>query len=253
MWKILLVSVVILLIYRNVLYKPVEKPNLDINGFEVVNVFTENETNLLREYAENNEHDKAADYIKKSAVVNEFVIKKLGTDYVFADYKFILKKSQLSSCHRDDNGTMVNKKSIYPSYTVIVFLKPMEHCLKVINKSHTTKKSFYITQPPEDIKCSPGQMILFDSNLVHAGAFNKNINNTRIQMKLVHCNDIDNHPELKNFSKELNNDNKPTQFAKLIDQPISCIAPVLSDTFRFEKGKGARLYEKIIYKTNLGL
>jgi len=177
----------------------------------------------------------------------------LGTDYVFADYSFVIKKSQLSSCHRDDNGTMINKDSHYPSYTIIVFLKSMESCLKVIDKSHIEQKGFYLTQPPCDVKCKPGQMIIFDSNLVHAGAFNKNINNTRIQMKLVHHNDIENHPELKNFHKELNNDNNPTEFAKIVDQPISCIAPILSDKFRFKKGKGARLYEKFIYKTNLGL
>ena len=253
MLTILLVLLIVFIIYKRNTYHVTDKPTIDINGYEVISIFTENEVNLLLEYAEHDENKKASDYVRNSQKVIEAKNRVLGTDYVFADYSFILKKSQLSSCHRDDNGTMINKDSQYPSYTIIVFLKSMENCLKVIDKSHTKQEGFYFTQPPEDIKCTPGQMIIFDSNLVHAGAFNKNINNTRIQMKLVHHNDIENHPELKNFHKELKNDNKPTHFAKMIDQPISCIAPVIADSFRFEKGPGARLYEKLIYKNNLNL
>ncbi len=253
MWKLLFMILVFIIVYRLYMYKPIEHATLNTNGFELIDVFTENEVNLIREYAENDENMKAADFVKKSARINEIILKRLGVDYVFPNYSFVIKKSQLSSCHRDDNGTMINTNSQYPSYTLIIFLKPMENCLKVIEGSHKKQDKFYITKPPENIKCSPGQMIIFDSNLVHAGAFNENINNTRIQMKLVHRNDMENHPELKNFHKELKNDKKPTHFAKIIDQPISCIAPVLSDKLRFKKGKGARLYEKLLYKNNLGL
>lgn len=250
---IILFVILLILVYRNFLYRGAKNPRVDVNGFQLEDVFTENEVNLIREYAENNENKKAADYIKNSPKVNDIVVRLLGPDYVFPDYSLILKKSLLSSCHRDDNGSFTNKNSLYPSYTMMVFLKPMKNCLLVLDKSHTKKEPVYVTQPPENIKCSPGQMLLFDSNLVHAGAFNDRIDNTRVQLKLVHRDDIDNHPELKNYHKEINRDKNPTLFSRLFDQNLSCAVPYFSDNYRFEKTGFPAVYERWIYGENLNL
>jgi hypothetical protein len=55
--------------------------------------------------------------LKSLSIITRVVLKSLqsilGEDYVFADYIFSIEKSSVSTCHRDENGSVLNPKMQY--------------------------------------------------------------------------------------------------------------------------------------------
>ena len=152
------------------------------------------------------------------------------TEYEYQDYILLLNKSQIHTCHRDYNGDLYNKLK-HPSFTFLIFLHEMNSCLDVIEKSH---KSFryapYITDISKHILCEPGDILLFNSNLVHAGSIiNKLENNPRIQMKICHKDDRHMLSYYENYYKIIDDENRTSKYRKHAIKHFLCQYPLLSD------------------------
>ena len=55
------------------------------------------------------------------------------------DYIWMIMKSNVHICDRDNNGLFFNKNQKYDSYTILFYLEDMDSCLDVIPKSHLSK------------------------------------------------------------------------------------------------------------------
>ena len=163
-------------------------------------------------------------------------INRCGKNYMFQDYILVIKKSAVHTCHRDNNGDFFNVGQKHPSYTAILYLEPMEKCLGVIPTSHLQKHSFSfnVTDPVMNLVCNPGDVILFNSNLIHVGAMNAKDDNLRCQMKISHREDIPLLGYYQNYNKLLNQENKLPEFIRHIQKRGSCALPILSDLTQSE-------------------
>jgi hypothetical protein len=118
----------------------------------------------------------------------------LGTEYQLQDYVWIIQKSAVSTCHRDNNGDFFNQGQQHPSYTILVYVKDLvgQKCLSVYPESHTSWFShfFNFVEPLTDISCGKGDIIIFNANLIHVGTILPDPDNLRIQLKATHRDDI---------------------------------------------------------------
>ena len=123
------------------------------------------------------------------------IVKSISPDYDFQDYVLVIEKSAVHTCHRDYNGTFSNPTQKHKSYTIIVYLEPMEKCLGVIPRSHLSKHAnafnVNVKNNVRDLLCSDGDAILFDANLIHVGTINDRDDNLRVQMKITHRDDLE--------------------------------------------------------------
>jgi hypothetical protein len=155
--------------------------------------------------------------------------KKLGSNYIFQDYIFLIEKSRIHTCHRDNNGKMYNKNQSYPSYTLLIYIDKIENCLDIIPNSNKNKNNIFITDVTLTIKCNRGNVVIFDADIIHSGSFNKNPNNKRIQMKLIHKDDIDILNFYDKYNKKLDKDNNLPSYITNIQKHLSCQFPIISD------------------------
>lgn len=189
----------------------------------------------------------------KSIEIKKYITKKnikkyTNQDYEFQDYIFIIKQSQLNSCHRDYNSIFFNKNQKYPSYTLLFFLNDIDKCLDIIPKSHKTNKFFNInlTDFTESIKCNIGDAILFNSSLVHSGSINKNYKNHRIQMKISHKDDrYESLHFFENINKKLDRPEKKSYWYIKLEKHLSCLFPIFG---KYIKETNNNIFSKYIYK-----
>jgi ectoine hydroxylase-related dioxygenase (phytanoyl-CoA dioxygenase family) len=216
---------------------------LEKDGVCVIsNVLVNSEINKMRELCSSGNYKKIKEYLLEHPILKKECFKKTGENYIFQDYIWIIQKSVVHTCHRDNNGDFFNNGQKFPSYTVIIYLEPMEKCLGIIPKSHLEKYSysFNITDPIMNLRCSPGDVIIFNANLIHVGAMNKHDNHLRCQLKLSHIEDIHLLGYYQNFNKVLNQDNKMPGFVRHIQKRWSCATPFFSDLTQSENIRTAR-------------
>jgi hypothetical protein len=237
---LILCIILILLYYRKKLSKQINNPinnyNLEKDGLHIIkNILSNDEIYQLK-----NNYHSIKDYIINNKRINNIIKIYTNKDYQFQDYIFIIKKSSIHTCHRDNNGDFFNKGQKYPSYTIIIYLEKMDKCLGVIPKSHLNKNSFNfnITDPIKNIICNPGDAIIFNANLIHVGTLNKNDNNLRIQMKITHKDDRNTLYFYENYNKQLNNPSKYNTKLQKLQKHISCSFPIISKyTEKYDKNK----------------
>ena len=166
----------------------------------------------------------------------------MGKDYVYQDYIWIIQKSTVHTCHRDNNGDFFNKGQKYPSYTMLVYLENMDKCLGVMPKSHKGmyENSVNITDTVENILCNKGDVIIFNANLVHVGTMNSRDDNLRIQLKLTHKDDVEILQYYQDFNKVLNQDNTLPWALKRAQKRVTCMFPGLSNLTQQENIRTAR-------------
>jgi hypothetical protein len=239
---LILCIILILLYYRKKLSKQINNPinnyNLEKDGLHIIkNILSNDEIYQLK-----NNYHSIKDYIINNKRINNIIKIHTNKDYQFQDYIFIIKKSSIHTCHRDNNGDFFNKGQKYPSYTIIIYLEKMDKCLGVIPKSHLNKNSFNfnITDPIKNIICNPGDAIIFNANLIHVGTLNKNDNNLRIQMKITHKDDINKINYYNNYNKILNEENNLPFYIKKIQQKLSCMFPIISNLSQNEIKRTSR-------------
>jgi len=230
-----------------------KKYDLKEDGFILLkNVLNEGEIDYIKNNCIENNNYSVKSYIIDNYKIRNKLITTIGNnDYIFQDYILIIKKSSVHTCHRDYNGDFFNEGQKYPSYTFIIYLEDMEKGLGVIPSSHKSVNSYNInlTNSIINIPCKSGDILLFNSNLIHVGGLNENPDNLRIQMKLTHKDDIEHIAYYENYNKVLNKDNNLPFILKKIQKNASCMFPGISNLTQSENVKMGNQNNK----TNLGL
>lgn len=166
----------------------------------------------------------------------------LGEAYQFQDYIWIIQKSSVHTCHRDNNGDFFNKGQKYPSYTLLLYLEDMEKCLGVIPTSHKDVNSFNVnpTNKVETLLCKKGDAILFNANLIHVGTIQSKDDHLRIQMKVTHREDIPTLSYYQDFNKILKKDNTIPKELLQFQKNVSCMFPYVSNLTQSDNIQSAR-------------
>lgn len=222
----------------------------DDTGYKVLNVFEESEVNYILGLVNSKKYLEAQKFIHNHSGFLTQMKKLLGEDYVFMDYIFTIEKSSISTCHRDENGSVFTPQNKHPSYTVLFYLEPMEACLDVIPKSHKERNVVYLMKSLESIPCKPGQAIIFDADLVHAGSINKKNDNKRIQMKIIHKDDLNNLKEFHKYYKVGDASKENSLKNEYFYRKLSCIFPGIADVTRNGNALPPmlnKLYKKLVY------
>jgi hypothetical protein len=179
----------------------------------------------------------------KELELKKYIIKKfpnLPQGYVFQDYIWVIKKSSVHTCHRDNNGDFFNPGQKHPSYTILFYLEDIDKCLGVIPKSHLspTNHAINLGDSLRNIECNKGDAIIFNANLIHVGTLNPD--NTRIQMKISHKDDLEILNYYQNFNKVLNKENNiPTPVLRM-QRNLTCMVPYISNLTQKDNIKSAR-------------
>jgi hypothetical protein len=167
------------------------------------------------------------------------IIRYISPEYVLQDYIWIIEKSAVHTCHRDNNGTFFNPGQKHPSYTMLVYLdqaKPDDKCLGVVPGSHQSKyaNAVNLVNPVTDITCSTGDVIVFNANLIHVGTLTERDDNLRVQMKISHPDDLEVLKYYQNYNKVLNKENKNSRVVRHLQRGASCAVPFVSDLTQSE-------------------
>jgi hypothetical protein len=170
------------------------------------------------------------------------IVKSISSEYILQDYIWIIQKSAVHTCHRDNNGTFFNDGQKHPSYTMLVYLESMDKCLGVFPGSHKSQynNAVNLTEGVTDIVCSEGDVIVFNANLVHVGTFAEKDDNLRIQMKISHPDDLKTLGYYQDFNKVLNKENKNPLIIRKMQRGVSCAFPFISDLTQSENIKTSR-------------
>jgi len=201
---------------------------------------------------ENKQYKQIKDTLLNNQQLIALKKKATSNQYVFQDYIWIIEKSSVHTCHRDNNGDFFNENQKYPSYTALVYLEDMDKCLGVMPESHKDlySNSMNFTDTVKNILCNKGDVIIFNANLIHVGTINRtkdsknNWNtkddNLRIQLKITHKDDIENIMYYEDFNKVLNQDNTLPLSLRLAQKRLSCMFPILSNLTQQENIRTAR-------------
>lgn len=206
------------------------------------NVISANEIEEFHALCEKGNYKKVKELIQTNTSISKKIHSVLSDDYIFQDYIWIIQKSAVHTCHRDNNGDFFNEGQQHPSYTMLLYLEDMDKCLGVIPKSHKSQYSHVVnfTNAVEHVLCKKGDVILFNANLIHVGALNDRHDNIRIQMKLTHKDDINILSYYQNFNKVLNKDNTMPQSVLSFQKNLSCMFPYISNLTQGDNIKSAR-------------
>jgi len=197
----------------------------------------------LKEECEDNKYKEIKDQLLNDSDLKRVIMEATGSqDYVFQDYIWIIKKSSVHTCHRDNNGDFFNEGQKYPSYTMLVYLEDMERCLSVIPKSHLDINSHFIdvNNSLRTIICNKGDVVIFNANLIHVGCINEKDDNIRVQLKVTHKSDVPHIAYYQNYNKVLNEDNKVPKIIRKTQRHISCMFPGISNYTQQENINSAR-------------
>ena len=191
---------------------------------------------------ENSEYKRVKNKMVNNQKLRAHVRDTLGDGYDFQDYIWVIKKSSVHTCHRDNNGDFFNKGQKHPSYTVLVYLEDMHKCLSVIPESHLKKGShgINIINNLQNVQCKRGDVIIFNANLIHVGTILEKEDNVRIQMKLTHKDDLNVLGYYEDFNKVGNRQNPVKKPVRRFQRNLSCMFPIVSDWTQDENIRTAR-------------
>ena len=243
------VVIILLFIFRIFLLNDTVEHNtvkykLENQGFQVFkNVIDSNKIQEFTELCKNKNYKELKTKIMQENKINNLIKNKLDSDYQLQDYIWIIEKSVVHTCHRDNNGDFFNAGQKNPSYTMLIYLEDMEKCLGVIPYTHKNKQSNRVNLLFDEVinlKCNAGDIIVFNANLIHVGCINKKDDNLRIQLKVSHKDDLDILNYYQDFNKVLNKDNPLPQELRKAQRNLSCMFPIVSDFTQGENIRTAR-------------
>lgn len=120
------------------------------------------------------------------------VLARLPKGYAFLPYRYTIEGCTLSTFHRDVTSSRYVFKTKHPVYTFITYDYAAGAPLAVCPGSHRTTPVLF--SPPVKVNA---RSVLFDCDLVHAGALNEFHTPRRAtQYKVAH---VDDHPRLKHL------------------------------------------------------
>ena len=221
-----------------------KKYNLKEHGFCVLpNVLSREKISYLKDLCEQGNYKETKSFLLQDSALHHLIFNQTqDSNYQFQDYIWIIQKSSVHTCHRDNNGDFFNEKQKYPSYTMLIYLENMEKCLGVIPQSHLNKNAYNVnfTDQVKNLVCKQGDIILFNANLIHVGTLNKKNDHLRIQMKVSHKDDLDSLSYYQNYNKVLNEENTLPHSIKKAQMNLSCMFPFVSNLTQKENIQSAR-------------
>ena len=213
-------------------YTMIPKMQLHMDGFCVgSHLFSNTDLHAMDRCVKRQRYKELQASIQRHPKLTQFIQKNTSKSHVLQDYIWVIEKSHVNTCHRDNNGDFFNDKQIHPSYTMLIFLEDMDKCLTVYAGSHAHKYSHSInfTTPLQNIICKKGDIIIFNANLIHVGALNIKNDHTRIQMKITHKNDLSALSYYQNFHKVANKETHVPRYIQKVQRSLSCAFPIVSD------------------------
>ena len=239
---ILCASLFCLILYNHRIIIDNEMRNLEEHGVCIIkNVFEKSEIDWMRKG-----NMELKNFITTHPKLLNEIRERLGDEYIFQDYIFIIKKSSIHTCHRDNNGDFYNPDQKYKSYTMLIYLEDPERCLAVIPNSHKTRHYYFnLTNELRHLVCKSGDVILFDSNLIHVGTINERDDNLRIQMKISHHDDIETLSFYQDYNKVLSEDNRLPKSIRRIQKTFTCMFPGMADLLQKETVKNIKSTNEI--------
>ena len=107
---VLLFFSIYLFFYKDVIEENADKYSLHTDGVEIVkNVLGEHEINRLSQMCRENKYADIKRELLHNNKLKNLIQTKAGSQYLFQDYIWIIKKSVVHTCHRDNNGDFFNK------------------------------------------------------------------------------------------------------------------------------------------------
>ena len=104
----LIIIIIIILIIASIFFKYINKNNiitindnytLENNGFEIFNILDKNEIIKINILWNNKKYDDIKKIIHNNNNLLDIINKKLGNNYIFQDYIFLIEKSRIHTCH----------------------------------------------------------------------------------------------------------------------------------------------------------
>lgn len=219
--------------------------NLSRDGIVVMkNLFTDEQVHSLKEEVVSGNYESVQSSVQSDNTVAQRIQETLGPSYQFQDYVWVIQKSAVHTCHRDNNGDFFNKGQKHPSYTMLVYLEDMPSAFGFIPESHLKENryedSLNLVDPLVHIQSKKGDAILFNANLIHVGTIDEKDDHPRIQMKVTHKDDRETLEYYENFHKVLNRDNTVPKWLRKAQKHVSCMVPIVSDLTQEVNKKSAR-------------
>jgi hypothetical protein len=129
------------------------------------------------------------EFQKDNQKIFNSILKKLPNYYQFLDYEYKIVNSTVYTFHRDVTSSKNYQGLVYPSYTLIIYINNNNNkLLSICPNSH--KQKLFISPPINIYGRTSGCGILFDADIVHAGAINETSERTAFQYKICHKEDI---------------------------------------------------------------
>jgi len=205
-------------------------------------VLTSTQIQHLSQACAEGNYKEAKEHLLQDKRLIRLLKQTLCEEYQFQDYIWIIQKSSVHTCHRDNNGDFFNKGQKYPSYTLLLYLEDMEKCLGVIPTSHKDANSFNVnpTNKVETLLCKKGDAILFNANLIHVGTIQSKDDHLRIQMKVTHREDIPTLSYYQDFNKILKKANTMPKELLQFQKNVSCMFPYVSNLTQSDNIQSAR-------------
>lgn len=203
--------------------------DLRTDGYLVDKILYEKDILYIRSLWDTAEFEDIYKFIRQNNNLNNLIKNKVGKDYILMDYVMYLENSVIHSCHRDQNGSKFNDLED-ESYTVIIYIDDMNKCLDIVPKSHHKEQyGVYLYDQTQIFQCKPGDVIIFNANLVHSGSLNSNSKNRRIQLKVTHKNDVSKMKYFHKYYKLQNKHNHNSELSKVIQKKFTCQLPIIAD------------------------
>lgn len=170
---------------------------------------TESPKNIMDKgfmYYQCNEKLENLNVMQKQNIIKEKVLSNLPKDYVFLDYYYYIKGCSLSTFHRDVTSGQKYLNTKYPTYTVILY----EYTCDFLSLCPNSHNQFpFIYSKPVDISGNLNTVVIFNSDILHAGMINNiGINRKVLQFKVAHKDDLHFFTEINNVKLEKTTDCK---------------------------------------------
>lgn len=221
-----------------------KKKHLQLYGFTVhKRILTCEEADILKDECKKGEYKSIKNTLVRHPELNQIIEESTGSkQYQFQDYIWIIQKSSVHTCHRDNNGDFFNSGQTHPSYTMLVYLEDMEKCLSIIPESHIEKDSYFFdfNGSLRNIVCKKGDVVIFNANLIHVGTINEKEDNIRVQLKVTHKDDIQHIKYYEDFHKVLNQENTLPKCVRKFQRNMSCVFPGFSNWTQTENIRTSR-------------
>jgi len=183
------------------------------------------------------------------------ILKYLPPDYMFIDYRYEIKGCTLSTFHCDVTSSKYIYKTKHPVYTLIIY-KNDGPLLSVCPNSHKTVP--FVWNKPVIIYGKKNTGILFNSDLIHAGAIN-NLEDKRnlIQYKICHKSDLNKLSHLIGINKInnnscLNKNKKYEYFCRKMSITFSFVINHLFTSILQEKPKKDTIFDYLLSNNYFG-